>query len=71
MAVAVTITPAFSTGTTRRLFRDRELWDSSRLGTKYDVSADGQRFVLVETLADAAPAIHVVQNWFAEFRDRR
>ena len=36
---------------------------------RYDVALDG-RFVLVETLEQPAPAIRVVQNWFAEFRDR-
>ena len=37
------------------------------------VSADGQRFVLVgtvETEDDKPPSIHVVMNWYEEFRDR-
>ncbi len=41
---------------------------------RYDVSADGQRFVLVATVESEeakAPSIHVVQNWFAEFRGRQ
>ena len=36
----------------------------------YDVSPDGQRFMLAETLGDPEapePSIHVVENWFAEF----
>ena len=38
---------------------------------RYDVANDGRRFVLRETLEDDKPiSIHVVQNWFAEFRDR-
>jgi hypothetical protein len=39
----------------------------------YDVSADG-RFVLMDSaLGEDAkpPSIHVVENWFAEFRDRQ
>ena len=40
----------------------------------YDVSADGQRFVLIEPVGyEHEPdetAIHIIQNWFAEFRDR-
>ena len=39
----------------------------------YDVSADGQRFVLVgevEGESRQPPTIRVVQNWYEEFRDR-
>ena len=37
----------------------------------YDVSVDGQRVVVVEPAAGSqARAIHVVQNWYEEFRDR-
>ena len=40
---------------------------------EYGVSADGQRFVMVETLetGEEKPlSIRVVQNWYEEFRDR-
>ncbi len=38
---------------------------------RYDVSSDGQKFVVVETLEEESPpVVRVVQNWFAEFRDR-
>ncbi len=38
---------------------------------KYDVTSDGQRFVLIEPLApDTKAEIQVVQNWFSEFRDQ-
>ena len=42
----------------------------------YDVSLDGQRFILAEPVGydetEALQAtIRVVQNWFAEFRDRQ
>ena len=38
----------------------------------YDVTPDGERFVLVEPVEDEAlePRIRIVQNWYAEFRDR-
>ena len=37
----------------------------------YDVTPDGQRFVLAEAVESASRReIHVVQNWFEEFRDR-
>ena len=40
---------------------------------QYDVSADGQRFVMVEPIEEEATpaAIRIVQNWFTEFRDRQ
>jgi Tol biopolymer transport system component len=34
----------------------------------YDVSADGERFVVIESVGSTT--VRVVQNWFAEFRDR-
>ena len=40
---------------------------------KYDISLDGQRFLLPERVGTEAPEtkIRVVQNWFAEFKDRQ
>ena len=71
MAVEVSTNPGFTTGATTRLFQDSNLRAAEH---RYDVSRDGQRFVLVETIESEeakAPSIHVVQNWFAEFRDRQ
>ena len=73
MAVSVSTAQGFSPGTPKLLFRDRWL----RIGSgkqQYDVSAAGRRFVLreaVEGASDKPPAIRVVQNWFAEFKDRQ
>ena len=44
-------------------------------GRSYDVSADGQRFVMTMPVGDgdeeaAPPSIRVVENWYEEFRDR-
>ena len=55
------------------LFESRYL---NPTGTRpaYDVSADGQRFVLIEPVGyEDEPeerAIHIIQNWFEEFHDR-
>jgi Tol biopolymer transport system component/tRNA A-37 threonylcarbamoyl transferase component Bud32 len=68
-AVSVATAPSFSVGTAKSLFEHRSL---SRVWPNYDVSANGQRFVLVEALrteGDEPPSIQVVQNWFAEFRE--
>ena len=72
MAVEVSTRPSFTPGATTRLFQDPNL--RAAPDHRYDVSRDGQRFVLVETIESEeakAPSIHVVQNWFAEFRDRQ
>jgi hypothetical protein len=41
----------------------------------FDVTGDGQRFVLVQPVVEQHgktrdPSITVVENWFAEFRDK-
>ena len=70
MAVPVSTDPGFSAGTPSPLFENpslRQRWDY-----EYDVSADGRRIVLAETVGEAPePSIQVVENWFAEFRDRQ
>ncbi len=67
MAVSVSSVSSFSVGPATRLFAHPSL-----IFTTYDVSADGQRFILPEPVGGEAPepSIRVVENWFAEFRDR-
>ena len=63
MAVPVSTERSFSIGTPKKLF--------AHLGG-YDVSADGQRFLVAEPAEDAPePMVRIVQNWYEEFRDRR
>ncbi len=72
MAVVVATTPSFTSGAVTRLFQDADLLGGD--DPRYDVSGDGRRFVLREPVAGAEekpPSIHIVQNWFAEFRDRQ
>ncbi len=71
-AVAVSTMGEFSVGSPKPLFRLPGLpgWDIEHL---YDVSADGQRFVVIEDVEDeqaSRPSIHIVQNWYEDFRDR-
>ena len=69
MAVEVTTKPTFSAGSARELFQAQ--FRSAR-STSYGVSADGQRFVLAARVGEEVPpVIRVVQNWFAEFKDRQ
>ena len=74
MAVSVSSGSSFSVGSSTRLFVHPGL-GAGLDSTPYDVSADGQRFILAEPAGEGAdapePSIRVVQNWFAEFRDRQ
>ena len=73
MAVQVTTQPSFSAGKPTTLF-EKEYAASQfpATGVAYDVSADGQRFLMVkETDQNTAVAqINVVLNWFEELKRR-
>ena len=62
----------FSAGKPRMLFEGPYLPTSASF-PYYDVSPDGQRFLmlkLVESQASAPTQIHVVLNWFEELKRR-
>jgi hypothetical protein len=64
--------PIFSAGTTRMLFEGSYV-ASGVAANNYDVTADGQRFLMVKPVAQqsAAPTqINVVLNWFEELKRR-
>jgi len=67
MAADVAIAPEFRVGMPRRLFHaEFKLVD---IGYPYDVSPDGERFLVNELVEEAhAEAITVVQNWTARLR---
>ena len=70
MVVAVSTEPTLSISSARPVFEVPKLRRSSY--QEYDVSVDGQRFIFAESIGEAPkPSIRVVQNWFAEFRDRQ
>jgi Tol biopolymer transport system component len=72
MAVDITTQPGFAAGTPRMLFEGR--YERAPFpSTNYDVSPDGQRFLMLKPneSADAAPTqINVVLNWFEELKRR-
>ena len=74
MAVQVSTRPDFSVGSVTRLFEHRALTlESAWPFARYDVSADGRRFVLAapaDEESDQEVTIRVVENWYEEFRDR-
>ena len=74
MAVSVSTDGEFSAGSPEPLFNHPGL--RRALGQpRYDVSLDGRRFILPEPVGfeegkTIPSTIHVVQNWYEEFRDR-
>ena len=63
IAAAVSTEPSFSLRQRRRLFQSALL--RGNFVPNYDVSADGNRFVVVEPVGEGPqPAIKIVQNWF-------
>jgi serine/threonine-protein kinase len=71
MAVPVESGPDFSVGAPTPLFDHPSLAAGLSIA-QYDVSADGERFLLAEPVnaETQQPAIRIVQNWFEEFKDR-
>jgi len=73
MAVETTTQPSFSAGKPRMLFEGEYLTTLlPALGSDYDVSADGQRFLMVKEIerAQSTAQINVVLNWFEELKRR-
>ena len=62
MAVDVTLQPSFSAGEPKMLFE-------GQYAGAYDVSPDGQRFLMLKPVEEAAPRqINVVLNWTEELK---
>jgi len=67
MVVDITTGPTFGAGTPRLLFEGS--YQSGAIGAAfYDVTPDGQRFVMVQAQQGAGAPIHVVENWFEELK---
>jgi serine/threonine protein kinase/Tol biopolymer transport system component len=72
MAVDISTQPGFAAGKPRMLFQGR--YEPAPFPTtNYDVSPDGQRFLMLKPVdqAEAAPTqINVVLNWFEELKQK-
>ena len=70
MAVAIETEPELSVGTPRLLFEGRFLGAGPlHLRRSYDVSSDGQRFLMIQREQDLVPTeIVVILNWFEELK---
>jgi Tol biopolymer transport system component len=74
MAVAVSTDPTPTLGLPQKLFSSDSLVRRRGRELNYDVTPDGERFVIAEPVAEGAenskPVVRVIQNWYEEFRDR-
>jgi serine/threonine-protein kinase len=69
MTARVSTRPAFSSKSPTPLFEKRSL---QSIEPQYDVSPDGQRFFILDRpLGEQPLSIHVVHNWFEEFRGQQ
>jgi eukaryotic-like serine/threonine-protein kinase len=75
MAVRVQTKPTLILGQPQKLFSRRPVAVDRAEGfyDSYDVSADGQRFVMLQSdeQQTTSQKLTIVQNWFAEFKDRQ
>jgi hypothetical protein len=70
--VDVRFDPEPAIGTPQRLFEWPGIADVANVSSysRFDVSADGERFLVQEALPETQSRVTIVQNWFEEFRDR-
>jgi serine/threonine-protein kinase len=67
MAVDVTTTPQVTLSTPRVLFEQRYAYGAGITMANYDVTKDGQRFIMVKDESGAA-RLNVILNWLSELR---
>jgi len=69
MVVSVQTEPTFSAGRPRVLFEGSYLSSSISTGFHYyDISPDGQRFLMIKEAGAGQAQINVVLNWFEELK---
>lgn len=72
MAVPASTGQRLTLGKPELLFESADLDFRGLAWPQYDVSADGQRFLTSTPVAgDVDITIHIVENWYEEFRDRQ
>ncbi len=71
MRVPVNTANGFSAGPPEKLFQHPGL-DAPGGSPTYDVDHTGERFVVIEEVGGERPerSMHIVENWYEEFRDR-
>jgi len=62
--------PIFRAETPRLLFEGFESNTTDSRASSYDVSSDGQRFVMIRSEEAQPDQIRVILNWFEELKER-
>jgi hypothetical protein len=71
VAVPVNTNPTFSVGRPVPLFQANGFQSSSNSAPQYDVSTDDRRFIMIRSVAGAAPdKLIVVDNWCEELKGK-
>ncbi len=69
MLAELILEPTFSAGRPRVLFENQLPSPSSSGLANYDISADGQRFVMIrKPFPESGASINIVLNWVQELR---
>ena len=70
MVVSIQTEPTFQAETPRLLFEDSFTESYLSATSNYDVTADGQRFVMVQTSQERVEpeSLNIVLNWFEELK---
>jgi len=68
MVVSVDTEPSFTAEKPRLLFEGQYLLDTRFNLPNYDISPDGQRFVMIKAVEGSTGQIHVILNWFEELK---
>ena len=68
MAVSVETQPSFTAGRPRRLFEQHYDVALGGFNQNYDVSPDGQQFLMVSSDEEPLRQFNIVQNWFDELQ---
>ena len=66
MAVDITTEPTFSSGTPKLLFEGSYYDYGPR--AEYDVTSDGQKFLMIKLGEQSVRELNVIQNWFEELK---
>jgi serine/threonine-protein kinase len=69
MAVAITTEPVFTAGKPQVLFEGHYVSAPGTLPA-YDVSSDGQRFLMLKAIEQPSNQVNIVLNWFEELKGR-
>ena len=72
MVVPVETEPTFKAERPRVLFEGSYRYGYTNMTSNYDVTADGQRFVMLrlDTTQPASSGVVLVVNWFTELHER-